>query len=139
MERSLYIVKPEATGHRERIRKIVAAAGLTIVKDSRHNVTGAMLSTIYPDEPIGIAAAARSHLLKQRCEFVIVEGPNGEVEEALRRVIGREADPAACAPGTIRRRYGIIAPVSTMDGPYFKNAVHYPGSREEADALLALL
>jgi hypothetical protein len=57
INRSIYIIKPEAMRYRARIRKAICAVGLTVVRRSKVRLPPAVLDRLYPESTLDLKTA----------------------------------------------------------------------------------
>lgn len=107
IERTLSIIKPDAT-KRNLTGKIVAKfeeAGLRVVASKRIHLTKAQAGQFYAEH-------AERGFYGELCDFmasepVVVQVLEGEGAIAKNREVMGATDPAAAAPGTIRREFAL--------------------------------
>lgn len=140
VEKTVYIIKPEALPHRQEIRLMIAEANLAITHSAVALLPEWVLVELYPDlarERNELWIATLEHLLNQECEIGIIEGENAM--KKLLNLCGEETSPVACRVGTIRARFGEPIPLPAGERFYWRNAIHRPKTQEEAanDLLVA--
>jgi len=122
MERSVYIIKPEAVAHRKRIRSVIREAGLRIVAHKLVVLPIHAIESLYPDMDADLHAATLYYLGVGPSEIGIVEGV--DAIKRLNQITGEFVDPRMCASNTIRRSYGFSSPVKWQSAIYFLNGLH---------------
>ena len=138
MNRSLYVIKPEAMLVRDRIRNLIFRAGLKILRTAELVVPGTMLDLLYTDLTSDLRTATQMFMGRAACEIGEVEG-----EDAVNRLLvvcGHFTDPSKCDAQSIRGLFGIRQAERVGSAVYFKNAIHRPKTHAEAkrDLLLFL-
>lgn len=136
MERSVYIIKPEALHQRERIHKIIRGGGLRIVATKTTMADERVVCTVYPDLSGDLRSATVHHFGVGPCEIGVVEG-----EDAIARLsalAGEYVDPSACGAETIRGRFGLSVPVRFGSCLYYRNGFHRSRNASEAKRELDL-
>ncbi len=138
MSWACFLIKPEGMAHREEIYRRLEKEGLAVDWRRRVRPTERLLSVLYPDLPEPIWRATLAHLLGQPCETGIVIGEDAILR--LFRIAGAEANPALCAPGTIRFDFGDRTGTEVAPGVrYFNNAIHRPKDQDENEVQMAAL
>ena len=130
MNRSIYVIKPEAMSARETIRERIVQAGLRIIRTAEVVVPADMLDLIYTDLSPDLRKATQMFMGHKPCEIGEVEG-----EDAVNRLVavcGNSTDPAQCEPYTIRRCFGVRRAERVGNAAYFRNGIHRPKSQAEA-------
>jgi len=122
MERSVYIIKPEAMSDRKGICRLIEAAGLRIVARKLTRISKEAIDILYPDLNQDLRDATLYHYGLGLSEIGIVEGP--EAIARLFRLAGQSVDPAECRASTIRFKFGYRLPVRMGNAFYYKNAFH---------------
>lgn len=136
MERSVYIIKPEAVAHRERIRSRIHDAGLRVVAHKVVVLPTHAIESLYPDMEADLHAATLHYFGVGPSEIGIVEGD--DAIKRLNQVAGDFVDPAKCPPSTIRASYGFKSPVKWRSAIYFLNGIHRSKDANEVARDLAL-
>jgi nucleoside diphosphate kinase len=131
MERSVYIIKPEAVAHRERIRALIQQAGLRVVAHKLMVLPQHALDLLYSGMDDDLHAATLHYFGIGPSEIGIVEGENAI--SRLNQLVGADVNPMRCAPDTIRGRYGFKNPVKWRTAVYFLNGLHRSKNADEAN------
>lgn len=129
MERSVYIIKPEAMIHRAEISRSIEASGLRIVARKLTNIKEDAIDIFYPDLCQDLREATLYHYGRGLSEIGVVEG-----SEAIRRLIqlaGQSVNPSECDESTIRFRFGSSFPVKMGNVLYYRNAFHRTRSAKD--------
>jgi nucleoside diphosphate kinase len=130
MNRSIYIIKPEAMPFREEIRKMICLAGLKIIRTTEAIIPIDVLDKLYTDCSDELRRATQLFMGCEPCEIGEVIGENAV--EKLLSICGHVTDPSQCAAQTIRNRFGVRQVEHFENALYFKNAIHRPKNAEEA-------
>lgn len=131
VEKTLLLVKPEAEDAVSEIEMLVNAQGLTVVEKKKILVTRSMIEEIYTHIPSPIINLTSLHFADHVCTVLLIEG-----EDAIGKILtitGKELAPSHCDRNSIRYMYGIREPIRMGSFLYWKNAVHRPRNKEEAD------
>lgn len=136
MERSVYIIKPEAVAHRERIRSRIRDVGLRVAAHKLVVLPTQAIESLYPEMGADLHAATLHYFGVGPSEIGIVEGV--DAIKRLNQIAGEFVDPTKCAPDTIRGSYGFKSPVKWQSAVYFLNAVHRSKDAGEVARDLAL-
>lgn len=136
MEKSVYIIKPEAVAHREQIRALIRGAGLRVANHKLAVFPEHALEALYPDMQENLHAATLHYFGIGPSEIGIVEGENAI--NRLSQLAGEDVNPAKCAPGTIREQYGFKNPVKWRNAIYFLNGLHRSKNTTEVERDLEL-
>lgn len=124
------IIKPAAISHAEEILDTLRSSSIIIHKTKLILYTHDLIEILYdhmsPSARHGIAQKLAGHT----GIAILLSAPS--IQEFL-EIIGTESDPHACAPGTIRARFGVHdVPARVGDGVWFENAFHRPINSREA-------
>lgn len=136
MNRSIYVIKPEAISSRDDIRKLIVSVGLNIVRTAEALIPGTTLEALYEGMSPDLRKATQLFMGHEICEIGEVEG-KGAVQRLV-KVCGHSTDPNECDRETIRGRFGLRQPARIGSAFYFRNAIHRPESEEEAQRDLQL-
>lgn len=136
MERSVYIIKPEAVAHRERIRSLIRDAGLRVAAHKLVVLPTHAIESLYPDMETDLHAATLHYFGVGPSEIGIVEGM--DAVKRLNHIAGEFVDPTKCQPSTIRASYGFKIPVRWRSATYFLNGLHRSKDAKEVARDLAL-
>lgn len=136
MERSVYIIKPEAESHRAAIHAVLEESGLTIVARTSVLLPDWALEALYPDINKDLRGATRMYFGLGPCEVGVVEGANAI--ERLFTLAGTAVSPAECASSSIRARFGVHRPVRYRSAVYYLNGFHRSSDFVEAQRDLEL-
>jgi len=133
VEQAFFIIKPEGTPFRTKIKEYITNSGLILVRSDPMILNEQDIVSIYLDD-IGsrLMAATYSHLLGREIEAGIIEG-----EDAIERfwnICGDKPDNLMCKEGTIRRDFG-MEPLEYDGVTYFQNCIH-KASKKEARAAI---
>lgn len=132
MEKTFFIIKPEAFSERDRIKSfIMSHSGLKVLESKIMILTDVDIKALYIDD-IGtdLQNAARCHLVGNNVEAGIIEG-----EDAIDKFIGlcgRYPDGNLCEENTIRKIFGKKNIVKYGGTTYFLNAIHKSSQKEAA-------
>lgn len=131
METSLYMIKPEAMVHQEKIRTLI----------SGHLALGERKTVVLPEWVMQEFYADLSEDLQRATCIAFSAGPvelglvhGHDAIGVLRRLAGDKTDPKDCQPESIRYRFGVKEPVAVGGARYFLNAIHRPIDEAEAVA-----
>jgi len=136
MERSVYIIKPEAVTHRELIRSHIRDAGLRVVAHKLVVLPTHAIESLYPDMDADLHAATLHYFRVGPSEIGIVEGV--DAVKRLYHIAGEFVDPTKCPPNTIRGSYGFRSPVKWRGAIYFLNGLHRSRDTSEVARDLSL-
>ena len=124
IDRSFFIIKPEAFAERKKIISIINGnPDLSVTRTKTIRLSEADIDTIYLDD-IGtpLLKAIKMHLSGKTVLAGIAEGP--DAVNRLRNVCGDKADPKLCGKKTIRRIFGLPDPIMYCGQKFFLNAIH---------------
>ena len=130
MNRSIYIIKPEAMHVRAKIRNLITESGLRIVRAVEIIIPASSLNSLYTDLNSDLRKATQLFMGNEPCEIGEVAGENAV--NLLLAVCGHSTDPSQCTPKSVRGLFGIRQAESVGSAIYFKNAIHRPKTEEEA-------
>lgn len=122
MEKSFYIIKPEAFANRMEIRNKIIINNLKIVSSKIILLPKFIINQIYPNMNPDLHSATLNFLGCGPSELGVVEGE--KAISLLFEIGGKETDPNRCEKGTIRNTYGDRKGVLWGNAIYFKNAFH---------------
>lgn len=141
MEKSVYIVKPDAWTFRYAIEGMVLDQGLLTLTTLQVTLSEHTLGRLYPD-----LFGAQNDLWRETLRHFaegsswIVQVIGEDAINVLRRLCGEDTNPNLCAASTIRRLFGESKPTVLADGSsYWRNAVHRPKNKYEAKSDLLLV
>lgn len=135
IEKTLFIIKPEAFQIRSKIKKyIIGHSELKIIDSRITTLSEADVDQIYKDD-IGteLMSAAKQHLVGRPVEICVLEG-----EDAIEKFLdlaGRNFDGSKCAVNTVRYIFGQMGVVHYGDVTYYLNAIHKASPNEIESAL----
>lgn len=130
MERSVYIIKPEAIAHRHAIRAIIVSSGLRIVSSKTVMLGPGEVDRLYVFTDQDLRSAAICAFKAGPCEMGIVEGRDAIAK--LTELAGSSTNPAKCEKHSIRATFGVTLPVRVGHSLYYLNGFHR--SRDAAEA-----
>ena len=130
MNRSLFVIKPEAMPVRDKIRKLIVHTGLKIVRTVEVVIPAATLDLLYTDLSPDLRRATQLFMGREPCEIGEVSGENAV--KLLLAACGDSTDPSQCDRQTIRAIFGVRQAEHVGNAAYFKNAIHRPKTVEEA-------
>ncbi len=106
MEKSVFIIKPDAMKHARKIKRILLRAGLKIVSSKKIRLTQKIIDRFYDNLRYkkSIRQATMYYLLNKTVEIGIVEGKSAILR--LVAVCGQWTNPRKCEPGTLRALFG---------------------------------
>jgi nucleoside diphosphate kinase len=136
MERSVYIIKPEAMSHRAEISRLIETSGLRIVARKLANIQEEAVDILYPDLCQDLRDATLYYYGRGLSEIGVVEGV-----EAITRLVqlaGRSINPAQCDESSIRFRFGSSLPVKMGKALYYRNAFHRTKNATDATRELTI-
>ena len=136
IERSVYIIKPEAVAHRELICSRICEASLRIIAHKIVVLPTHAIESLYPDMEADLHAATLHFLGVGPSEIGIVEGV--DAVKRLNYVVGEFVDPTECPPNTLRGSFGFRSPVKWGGATYFLNGLHRSRDASEVARDLAL-
>jgi nucleoside diphosphate kinase len=128
MEKSVFMLKPEALPYKEKIMSIIEKAEIpiiewrTLVLDENH------LRSLYPKIKGETWYKVKEYLLNKEVLAAIVEG--NDVVEKLHKICGAKAKSFLCDPSSIRYLFKNIV---SSDETFSKNIVHRADNKEEAE------
>lgn len=129
---AIVVIKPDGYENRERIKRMLENAGLSIVKSVSkklpdHFVSGVM----YKDLPEGIEEETLKHFNDGLSEIILLQGGDGVIDKIV-CATGEYTDPNKCEVGTVRYKYGEhFKRDAGEDIQYMRNAIHRPKDEEE--------
>ena len=130
MEKTFFIIKPEALRNSELIKEIIIKNGLEIVITKKLILSPETIKAIYPDVKSDLLKAHILFMTKRQSEVGIVRGQNAVWK--LLEISGTETDPSICATGTIRNIFGQSKLYRVGNALYYKNAFHRSQNKMEA-------
>lgn len=140
-EKTVCIIKPEGLMFCHEIWRVIAqVCGLSMAEPRRCVLPVWALEELYPDlakEKGELWIATLDHLSHSESEIMTIEG-----EDAISVILdqcGHDTVPAKCAEGTFRRRFGGKDPCFYGKKQYWRNIVHRPKNKEEAERDLAVV
>ncbi len=136
MERTVYIIKPEALQHSELIHRAIEAAGLRIVAFKRTVLSEEAVDRLYPSADGDLRTLILRHFRVGPSEIGLVEGSNAIVR--LCQIAGESLDAAECEPTTIRGRFGSKVPSLLGRATYYPNGFHRSRTPSEAAVDMAI-
>lgn len=136
MQRSVYIIKPEAMRHLELIHSLIEKAGLRVAANAITTLPESAVDSLYPGIDQDLRAAMLHYFGAGPCEIGIVEGPNAI--ERLSKLAGSSVNPAECDRSTIRGRFGVQEAVRFRSAVYYLNGFHRSQNLFEVERDLAL-
>lgn len=137
IEKSVFIIKPEATRNSILIKKKIMNAGLEIIMQKKIQLNETLITSLYPSIKHDLLKAHIAHLCTSFCEVGVVKGPNAINKLFL--IAGENTNPAECQTGTIREIFGEKKAIIFGSAKYFKNAFHRPKNIKEAQNNLEIL
>jgi len=117
--------------NREAIREMIAASGLVILRSTVCTLPDWVVPTIYPDIEADRWGFVQEIMSSAPCEIGVVEG-EGAIR-TLFELCGTSIDPARCAVGTIRARFGVKGRLGVGDRWYYHNVIHRPRDGAELE------
>ena len=129
MERSVYVIKPEAMTARDKIAQLIEASGLQIIARKLTRITEHAIEVFYPDLSSDLHKATIQEYGAGLSEIGIVKGC-----DAIARLLdlaGQHVNPADCGTSTIRGRFGSSIPVRIGNALYYRNAFHRTKERSD--------
>ncbi len=141
MERSVYIVKPDAFECEFYMRRMFECEDLRIVDSRAVRVSVDVLEHLYPDvfaEKGELWEATVHHFAERSSMVVVVQGQTAI--RLVREISGENTNPNSCARLTVRYIFGTHTPIVLPGGRfYWRNAIHRPENEDEAKAHLLLI
>ncbi len=131
LETSYYVIKPHGLVFRKKVRAMIECAGLTIIESKELVMHRWALEIIYSDLPEKYRDAVFLQFKDKSVEVGLVMGKNA-VDELL-QITGTELDPADCAPGSIRFKFGRHEPLIIDGVRCYTNIIHRPRNKLEAN------
>ncbi len=122
MEKSFYIIKPEAFANRIAIQEKIISNKLKIVSLKTILLPEFIITQIYPNMSSDLYSATMKYLRCGFSELGIVEGENAI--SLLLEIGGKDTNPNKCEIGTIRNMFGDKVEVIYGNAVYFKNGFH---------------
>ena len=134
-EQTVGWIRPVGMPYRYTIRRIVTGAGLLIVHSKILKMPRWAYEELYPrSAPSKMPDEAWLRRLVTSTgspsEIMILAGD--DAVERLIALVGRDADPAKCAPGTIRHEFGVSCAENIGGMDFHLRVMHRPVDREEA-------
>lgn len=136
MERSVYIIKPEAMSERGKISHLIEASGLRIAARKLTKFPREALDVFYPELSQDLREATAYYFGLGLSEIGIVEGPGAIAR--LFQLAGKSVDPAECGPSTIRFQFGSRSPVRMGNVLYYRNGFHRARNASDAAREMAI-
>lgn len=135
MEKTLFIIKPEAFHRREEIKNIIICNDLAIVSTLKKRLTHdnllmfGKLDSLYKMDR-GLFNSYIHFMSMGIVELGIIEGI--DAIERFRKLCGTDPNPLECAEGTLRNIFGLTEPGFFQGRKFFLNAVHKSDNRDDA-------
>ena len=129
MEKSVYIIKPEATIFRAEIIRLMEDAKLKIEDKKDLVLPEQALRVLYPDLSSDLWNATCLCFLAP-VQIGLVSGENAV--RILFQLAGKKTAPSECGSKTIRFMFGRKGPFVIGDIKYYANAIHRPKNKTEA-------
>jgi nucleoside diphosphate kinase len=124
------IIKPHALGRAEEIICALRTAQVKILKTKVLWFTQTLIEILYDHMSTDARRAIGRELVEKQGLALLLDV---ESIERLLEIVGTESDPRACAPSSIRARFGIRAePVYVGADLWWQNAFHRPIDIREA-------
>ena len=124
------IIKPHALPHTEEILSTLQHSSISVVCTKELYFSDQVVHSLYDHMPAPAREAIALRLVGQTGLALLLDVPS---IVRLLEVVGIESDPAKCAPGTIRERFGVHgAPALVGTDPWWENAIHRPIDMREA-------
>lgn len=128
MDRSLYMIKPEAMPFNGEIREHIGHS-LAIVAIKSMLLPSWAIDVLYGDLAGNLRIAANI-ALDGIIELGLVQGD--DAVQKLLEIAGKFTKPSDCHPNSLRYIYGVWEPMKLGEAEYYKNAIHRPRTDEEA-------
>ncbi len=135
-EKTFFIIKPEASSERDRIKTFIESnSDLKIVTSRILVLDDSDIKSLYTDD-IGtdLLEAARCHLSGREVEVGVVEGENAI--EKFMILSGKYPDGKLCDKNTIRGKFSKDETVKYGKVTYYLNAIHKASRSEAAKSLV---
>ncbi len=125
------IIKPEAVGIEADIIRVLIERGISVCMLRPITYTRSLIDELYDHMPEDARNAIADMLVGKEGIALLLEVASLSI---LLDIMGRESDPARCAPDSIRGLYGLRAgPVQVGSWPWWENAIHRPVDQREAE------
>ncbi len=124
------MIKPHGLVFHEEIKKMIRNVGLKITEVRKLVMPHWALKIIYSELPERYRSAVFKPYIDAYVEVGLVVGVNAI--NTLLQVTGTETNPADCAPGSIRFKFGTPEPLMIDGVRCFMNVIHRPTNNEEA-------
>ena len=129
MEKSIFMIKPEAINHQEEIMSYIDKGGLKITRFRTMTLTEDELRKIYHDTHGSLWEKTKEHFLNK--EVLVGEVENEDAIENLKKICGTKTDGAVCEIGSVRNMFRDLAERDTFK--YHKNIIHRAMDQKEVD------
>ena len=131
------IIKPASLPQAAIIIRALEGEGIPLLSQREVIYSDSVIRTLYDHMPEDALFAIKGRMEGGIGLALLVEA---ESIEKLLAVVGRESDPARCAPMSLRARFGKGAPEEQVGTwAWFENAIHRPVDAREALRDLSLL
>jgi nucleoside diphosphate kinase len=131
------IIKPSAVPHAEAIISALAEAGIEVIGRKDIVYTIPLIRALYDHMPDDAVCEIAQRMAHRPGIALLTRSPS---IDRLLEIVGRESDPARCAAGSLRARFGNGAPEERVGSwPWWENALHRPVDEREAARDLALV
>jgi nucleoside diphosphate kinase len=131
--KTLVLVKPEATGFLDFVRQCLPQVG-TVLLEKAVTITEEIIRTMYPNNTEFEEEVCRAYFLGKTCAVFILEGP--DIIEDVVRFVGEDVNPEKCHPRSLRYNfwnngYFPFPVLMRNNKEYYFNGVHRTKSAEE--------
>ncbi|MFA4818441.1 MAG: nucleoside-diphosphate kinase [Patescibacteria group bacterium] len=133
MEKSVFIIKPDAMKRSRKVKNVLLRAGLKIVSSKKIRLTPKMIDRFYDNlrHKRSIRQATMDYLLNKTVEIGVVEGKSAILR--LVAVCGQWTNPKKCEPNTIRALLGgKQGKRINRSYTFWRNAIHRSRNKSEA-------
>jgi nucleoside diphosphate kinase len=133
IEKSMFIIKPEAVPFKERIMSMVEDAGIPIIEWRTTKITKKHIEGLYPGISGENLEKTKDYLLGKEVLAVVVE--TEDAVDKLYKLCGENTKSFLCEKDTIRFSFKNIVPIEEK---YNKNIIHRPINKDEAEKHIVL-
>jgi len=129
MEKSIFMLKPEAMNHKEEILSYIEKGGLKIIRFRTMTLTEDELRKIYHDTHGPLWEKTKEHFLGK--EVLVAEVEDENAIENLKKICGTKTDPAVCEIDSVRNMFKDLSERDIFK--YHKNIIHRAMDKKEVD------
>ncbi|MFZ1019369.1 MAG: nucleoside-diphosphate kinase [Minisyncoccia bacterium] len=133
LEKSVFVIKPEALPYKEKIMDMIEKAGIPITEWRNLRLTESHLRILYPTITGETWHKMKKYLLNKEVLAAVVEG--NDIVQKLYEICGDKTKPFLCRPDSIRYLFKNIA---RQNEAFSQNIIHRPKNKQEAEEHVVL-